>query len=191
MAINLKEGVPLPKPRPIIKLTREEQAALNAYVQELLDKGWIEKVQPHEPCPVAAPVFFVGKKDGGARAVTDYRDINDATVSDPYPIPIMSVLPEKLEKGKFFFTLDMRSGYNNLRIREGDEWKAAFRVGNAVYKPKVMMFGMKNSPAVFQRFMNDNFEHWLRTEEALNYLDDLIGQAQTEEEHWKLLRAIL
>ncbi|KAL5531446.1 hypothetical protein ACEPAG_4323 [Sanghuangporus baumii] len=50
---------------------------------------------------------------------------------------------------------------------------------------------MKNSPAVFQRFMNDNFEHWLRTEEALNYLDDLIGQAQTEEEHWKLLRAIL
>ncbi|KAL5533568.1 hypothetical protein ACEPAG_28 [Sanghuangporus baumii] len=58
MAINLKEGVPLPKPRPIIKLTREEQAALNAYVQELLDKGWIEKVQPHEPCPVAAPVFF-------------------------------------------------------------------------------------------------------------------------------------
>ncbi|KAL5525978.1 hypothetical protein ACEPAG_7316 [Sanghuangporus baumii] len=103
----------------------------------------------------------------------------------------MSVLPEKLEKGKFFFTLDMRSGYNNLRIREGDEWKAAFRVGNAVYKPKVMMFGMKNSPAVFQQFMNDNFEHWLRTEEALNYLDDLIGQAQTEEEHWKLLRAIL
>ncbi|KAL5510913.1 hypothetical protein ACEPAG_4670 [Sanghuangporus baumii] len=175
----------------IIKLTREEQAALNAYVQELLDKGWIEKVQPHEPCPVAAPVFFVGKKDGGARAVTDYRDINDATVSDPYPIPIMSVLPEKLEKGKFFFTLDMRSGYNNLQIREGDEWKAAFRVGNAVYKPKVMMFGMKNSPAVFQRFMNDNFKHWLRTEEALNYLDDLIGQAQTEEEHWKLLRAIL
>ncbi|KAL5510935.1 hypothetical protein ACEPAG_4692 [Sanghuangporus baumii] len=168
MAINLKEGVPLPKPRPIIKLTREEQAALNAYVQELLDKGWIEKVQPHEPCPVAAPVFFVGKKDGGARAVTDYRDINDVTVSDLYPIPIMSVLPEKLEKGKFFFTLDMQSGYNNLRIREGDEWKAAFRVGNAVYKPKVMM-----------------------TEEALNYLDDLIGQAQTEEEHWKLLRAIL
>ncbi|KAL5503844.1 hypothetical protein ACEPAH_7915 [Sanghuangporus vaninii] len=191
MAINLKEGVPLPKPRPIIKLTREEQAALNAYVQELLDKGWIEKVHPHEPCLVAAPVFFVGKKDGGARAVTNYRDINNATVSDPYPIPIMSVLPEKLEKGKVFFTLDMRSGYNNLRIREGDEWKAAFRVGNAVYKPKVMMFGMKNSPAIFQRFMNDNFEYWLRTEEALVYLDDLIGQAQTEEEHWTLLRAIL
>ncbi|OCB84936.1 DNA/RNA polymerase [Sanghuangporus baumii] len=121
MVINLKEGVPLPKLRPIIKLTREEQAALNAYVQELLNKGWIEKVHPHEPCPVAAPVFFVGKKDGGARAVTDYRDINDTIVLGPYPIPIMSILSEKLEKGKFFFTLDMRSGYNNLRIREGDE----------------------------------------------------------------------
>ena len=111
--------------------------------------------------------------------VTDYRDINDRTVPDQYPIPIMSVLPERLHGTKYFFTLDMRSGYNNLRIKEGDEWKAAFRVGDAVYKPLVMMFGMKNSPAVFQRFMNENFQGWLRTEQAFIYLDDLLGKAQT------------
>lgn len=191
MKINLDATKELPKPRGMIKLTLEEQAAVEEYVNEMLEKGWIEKVEPHEPCPVAAPVFFVGKKDGGARMVTDYRDINAITITDPYPIPIMGALPEKLEGRKHFFTLDMRSGYNNLRIARGDEWKAAFRVKNAVYKPKVMMFGMKNSPAVFQRFMNENFDGWLRTDECLIYLDDLIGGTETEEEQWKLLRQIL
>lgn len=191
MKINLDPDKPLPKVRKIIKLARDEEKAVKEQVAEMTSKHWIDKVEPHEPCPVAAPVFFVGKKDGGARMVTDYRDINTITIPDPYPIPIMGAMPEKLQGAKHFFTLDMRSGYNNLRIAEGDEWKAAFRTSDGVYKPKVMMFGMKNSPAVFQRYMNENFAQWLATEQTLIYLDDLIGQAQTEEEQWKLLREIL
>ena len=189
--IHFEKGKDLPKPRPIIKLTPHEQEALKDHVDEYLKKGWITKVEPGEPCPVASPVFFVGKKDGGARVVTDYRAINAITIPDNYPIPIMHDLPDRLAGSKYFFTLDMRSGYHNLRIKAGDEWKAAFRVGDAIYKPLVMMFGMKNSPAVFQRFMNENFEYWRQRERILIYLDDIIGKAKTEQEHWQLLREVL
>ena len=96
------------------------------------------------------PVFFVGKKDGGARMVIDYRPINQICEVDQFPIPIMHILPDNLKEAKWFTTLDLRSGYNNIRIHPGDEYKAAFATNEGIYKPLVMQFGMMNSPAVFQ-----------------------------------------
>ena len=96
MTINLKSQKPLPKRRPMIPLSSEEQRAIDEYLNEFLKKGWIRKVESDESCSIATSMFFVGKKDGGARMVTNYRDVNDITIDDPYPIPIMYELSNRL-----------------------------------------------------------------------------------------------
>ena len=139
---------------------------------------------------MASPVFFVGKKDAGARMVIDYRKVNEICEPDPFPIPIMHTLPDELKKARYFTTLDLRAGYNNLRIREGDEKKAAFRTHSGVYQPLVMQFGMMNAPAVFQRAINGTFDDMLRRG-VLIYLDDIIIYAETEAELWRLTKEVL
>jgi Reverse transcriptase (RNA-dependent DNA polymerase) len=95
-------------------------------------------------------VFYTGKKDGGRHLVIDYRQLNLITIPDLYPIPTMKRLTDEIEKANLFTTLDLRGGYNNIRVRKGDEWKAAFRTFEGEYKSRVMQFGQVNAPAVFQ-----------------------------------------
>ena len=122
--------------------------------------------------------------------VVDYRGVNKVCEPDPFPIPLMHTLPDELKRAKYFATLDMRAGYNNLRIRPEDEAKAGFRTHSGVYIPRVMQFGMMNSPAVFQRAMNELFED-LNHHGVLVYLDDIIIYAETEEELWRKIREVL
>lgn len=99
---------------------------------------------------MASPFFFVAKKDGTLRPCQDYRYLNEGTILDKYPIPLVNDLLEKLRHANIFTKLDLRSGYNNVRIKEGDQWKAAFKTNQGLFEPTVMFFGLCNSPATFQ-----------------------------------------
>ena len=103
---------------------------------------------------MASPFFFVKKKDGALRPVQDYRKLNEMTIKNRYPLPLIQELIDKLKSSKVFLKMDIQWGYNNIRIKEGDEWKAAFRMNKCLFKPTVMFFGLTNSPATFQAFMN-------------------------------------
>jgi len=100
-------------------------------------------------------VFFVGKKDGKKRMVQDYRYLNEWTIKNNYPLPLIFDVLENIGMKKVFMKMDLRWGYNNVQIKEGDKWKAAFTTPKGSFKPTVMFFGLTNSPATFQAMMNE------------------------------------
>ena len=134
----------------IYALTLEEQKALDDFLEENLRTG---RIRP-SISPMASPFFFVKKKDGKLRPVQDYRKLNEFTVKNRYPLPLIQELIDKLKGAKIFTKMDIRWGYNNVRMKEGDEWKAAFRTNRGLFEPTVMFFGLTNSPATFQGMMN-------------------------------------
>ena len=95
---------------------------------------------------MSSPGFFIKKKDGSLRLVQDYRALNAITVKNKYPLPLISELINKLQGARYFTKLDVRWGFNNVRIKDGDEWKAAFRTNCGLFEPLVMFFGLTNSP---------------------------------------------
>ena len=111
--------------------------------------------------PYASPFFFVGKKDGKLRPVVDYRKLNTITVPDRYPLPLIQELIDQVKKAKIFTKVDIRTGYNNIRIQDGDQGKAAFKTNIGLFEPVVMPFGLRNAPAVFQRMVNVQFTNLL------------------------------
>ena len=120
--IELKEEFQ-PKSFKTYNLTPEEQKELDAFLKENLKKGYIRPSKS----PMATPFFFVKKKDGKLRPCQDYRYLNEWMIKNAYPLPLISELMDKIKDGKYFTKLDIRWGYNNVRIKEGDEWKAAFK----------------------------------------------------------------
>src|ERR1700753_1728234 len=112
---------------------------------------------------MAIGFFFFRKEDSEDRIpAQDYRDLKNITKKDAYPLPNINDVMQKLSKFKYFTKLDICWGYNNIRIKEGDEWKAAFRTRRGLCEPLVMFFGLCNSPATFQRMMDKIFEKLLR-----------------------------
>ena len=148
-AIDLVENPVLPKAR-VYPLTQEEQKALDIYIQEALDQGFIRP----STSPLASSFFFIKKKDGGLRPCIDYRSLNQISKSYPYPLPLVPVALEQLKGAKFFTKLDLRSAYNLVRVREGDEWKTAFLTTRGHYEYLVMPFGLSIAPSVFQAFID-------------------------------------
>jgi len=140
---------------------------------------------------MAAPVFFIKKKDGSLRLVQDYRALNSMTVKNKYPLPLISKLVSQLRGARYFTKLDVRWGFNNVHIKPGDEWKAAFRTNQGLFEPLVMFFGMTNSPATFQTMMNDIFRDLIAEGIMVVYLDDILIFTRTEEEHAKAIRRVL
>ena len=104
--------------------------------------------------PWSCPVFFIHKKDGSFRLVQDYCNINKWTERDVYPMPRIDLILEQLHGKTIFTALDIRDGYNNIRIQLKDRWKLAFKGPDGHYEPACMFFGMSNTPAVFQRCMD-------------------------------------
>src|SRR6202522_4326685 len=113
------------------------------------------------------------------------------TVKNKYPLPLISKLVNKLQGAKYFTKLDVRWGFNNVRMKDGDEWKAAFWTNRGLYKPLVMFFGLTNSPATFQTMMDDIFDNLITEGVVVVYLDDILIFTKTLEEHRKVTRKVL
>jgi hypothetical protein len=142
-------------------MTQDEDKSLLKFLQEQEAKGYIRP----SISPYASPFFFIQKKDGKLRPVQDYRRINDITISNQYPLPLITDLLTDLSRAKIFTKLDVKDGYNNIRIKEGDEHKAAFKTKYGLWEPLVMFFGLKNSPATFQNMMNYEYR------DTIDYLE--------------------
>ena len=151
---------------------------LDKWLKEELEKRFIRVSKS----PTAAPVFFVKKKDGTWRPVIDYRGLNSITIKNRYPLPLIPNLIDQLLGTACFTKFDVRNGYNNIRIQEGDQWKGAFICNRGLFEPVVMYFGMSNSPATFQSYMNDIFEDPILKGWILGYMDDILVFAKTIEE---------
>ncbi|XP_044141603.1 uncharacterized protein LOC122931595, partial [Bufo gargarizans] len=140
--------------------------------------------------PVAAGFFFVKKKDGSLRPCLDFRELNCITIHDPYPLPLIPDLFNQIAGAKVFSKLDLRGAYNLVRVREGDEWKTAFNTPEGHFENLVMPFGLMNSPAVFQHFVNSIFYH-LMGKFVLVYLDDILIFSPDIKTHKEHLRQVL
>ena len=109
---------------PLYSCSREELLALKQWLEENLSTGFIRA----SSSPAAAPILFVKKKDGKLRVCVDYRKLNKGTIKNRYPLPLLKETLEWLSHAKYFTTLDIRVGYNNIRMAEGEEWKTVFRI---------------------------------------------------------------
>ena len=176
-AIKTKEGF-VPSDCPVYLMAPKEQIALDEFINENLRKGYIRP----STSPQASPFFFVPKKDGSLRPCQDYRRINSWTIRNAYPLPLIQELIDKLHGAKYFTKLDLRNGYNNIRIKNGDQWKAAFKTARGLFEPTVMFFGLCNSPATFQMFMNDIFRIIITQDGILIYMDNILIFATSTED---------
>ena len=140
---------------------------------------------------MASPFFFVKKKDGSLRPVQDYRKLNEMTIKNRYPLPLISELMDRLKDSRYFTKLDVRWGYNNVRIKEGDEYKAAFVTNRGLFEPTVMFFGLTNSPATFQNMMNDIFADLVAEGKVTVYLDDILIFSNNLKEHRAVVHEVL
>jgi len=140
---------------------------------------------------MATLVFFVKKKDGKLCLVQDYHALNAMTVKNKYPLPLIPELIAKLCRAKYFTKLDVQWGFNNVRIKEGDEWKATFQTNCGLYEPLIMSFSLTNSPATFQTMIDDIFKDLISEGMVVVYLDDILIFTETLEEHQKITRHIL
>src|SRR5277367_5233698 len=192
--IELKPDAPASLPGKIYPLTQGEQEALKEFIKEHLKKGYIRPSKS----PYAAPFFFIKKKDGKLRPVQDYRRLNEWTIRNKYPLPLIPELIRRVKGASLFSKFDIRWGYNNVRIKEGDEWKAAFVTNEGLFEPRVMFFGLTNSPATFQSMMNAIFAEELRERNEQGegwltiYMDDILVHTQGDIEfHRKCVHRVL
>ena len=134
-------------------MTLKEEEALNQW----LDKQLKAELIVESKSRYAAPCFYIPKKDGLLWLVQDYRKLNQITIKDKMPLPLIGEVINKLKEVKYFNKLDLIWGYNNVQIKEGDEWKTTFLMNKGLFEPQVMYFGLCNLPGTFQRMMNSIF----------------------------------
>ncbi|KAA0061189.1 ty3-gypsy retrotransposon protein [Cucumis melo var. makuwa] len=184
-AIELELGT-VPISRAPYRMAPTELKELKVQLQELLDKGFIRS----SVSPWGAPVLFVKKKDGSMRLCIDYRELNKVTVKNRYPLPRIDDLFDQLQGATVFSKIDLRSGYHQLRIKDGDVPKTAFRSRYGHYEFIVMSFGLTNAPAVFIDMINRVFREFLDTF-VIVFIDDILIYSKTEAQHEEHLRHVV
>ena len=171
---------------PLYNLSNTELAALRSYLDDALQKGWIQ----HSTSPAGAPILFVPKKDGGLRLCVDYRGLNKVTVKNRHPLPLISETLDRLNGAKCFTKLDLKDAYHRIRIRKGDEWKTAFRTRYGHFEYLVMPFGLTNAPATFQAYINKSLigliDHF-----CVVYLDDILIYSNSISKHVEHVKQVL
>ncbi|CAH9076112.1 unnamed protein product [Cuscuta epithymum] len=163
-----------------------ELKELHKQLQELLEKGFIRP----SFSPWGAPVLFVKKKDGSMRLCIDYRELNKVTIKNRYPLPRIDDLFDQLKGATTFSKIDLRSGYHQLRVKNEDIPKTAFRSRYGHYEFVVMPFGLTNAPAVFMDLMNRVFSEYL-DKFVIVFIDDILVYSKSKEEHEGHLRVVL
>ncbi|KAL0534283.1 hypothetical protein IC582_028572 [Cucumis melo] len=176
-AIEFEPGT-VPISRASYRMAPAELKELKVQLQELLDKGFIRPSMS----PWGAPVLFVKKNDGSMRLCIDYRELNKVTVKNRYPLPRIDDLFDQLQGATVFSKIDLRSGYHQLRIKDGDVPKTAFRFRYGHYEFIVMSFGLTNAPAVFMDLMNRVFREFLDTF-VIVFINDILIYSKKEAEH--------
>ena len=185
-AIDLKETFKPQKGR-IYPLSKNKREKVQNFVEDQLRKGYIRPSK----FPQMSPVFFVGKKDGSKWIVMDYCNLNDQTVKNNCPLPLITELIDNMGSKKVFTRMNLRWGFNNIRIKEGDEWKRAFTIHIGSFEPTVMFFGMTNLPAIFQVMMNEILRDLINKGEVATFVDDILVGTETEEGYDKIVEEIL
>ncbi|GJX62975.1 putative reverse transcriptase domain-containing protein [Tanacetum coccineum] len=172
----------IPSASPVVKspyrLAPSEMLELSNQLKELQEKGFIRP--SHSPW--GAPVLFVKKKDGAMRMCIDYRELNKLTIKNRYPLPRIDDLFDQLQGACCFSKIDLRSGYHQLRVREEDIPKTAFRTRYRHFEFTVMPFGLTNAPAIFIDLMNRVCKPYL-DKFVIVFIDDILIYSKSEEEH--------
>jgi len=182
--IKLKEGAEWPKPSKPYWLTPAQMEEAKMQIAELEEARMISKSQS----PFVAPLFFVGKKDGGQRMCIDYHKLNDITVWDAYPLPNMESLLESAHGASMFSKFDLRLAYNMIRIRLDDTWKTGFVTPWGLYQFNVMHYGFVNAPACLQRYMDHILTPLIYKQppQVMVYMDDIGSFARDKRDTVKL-----
>jgi hypothetical protein len=184
-AINLETGCQPPNAKPY-RYSPIQKDEIERQVREMLRLGMIT----HSMSPYAAPVLLVRKKDGSWRFCVDYRRLNMVTIKSKFPLPIVDELLDELAGARYFSKLDLRAGYHQIRMREEDELKTAFKTHHGQFQFRVMPFGLTNAPATFQCLMNSIFAEHTR-KFVIVFLDDILVYSATLQDHVNHLRVVL
>jgi len=185
-AIDLKKTFKLRKRR-IYPLSKNEREEVQNFVEDQLRKGYIRPLKS----PQMSPVFVVGKKNGSKRMVMDYCNLNDQTIKNNYLLPLITELIDNIGSKKVFTKMDLRWEFNNIRIKEENEWKGAFTMHISSFEPTVMFFRMTNSPATFQVIMNEILRDLINEGKVAAFVDDVLVGTETEEGHDEIVEEIL
>jgi len=184
--IKLKEGTE-PTSGPIYPMSANELQKVKDYIDDNLRKGHIRA----STSPAGYPILFVKKKDGTLRLCVDYRKLNAITVKNRYTLPLISELQDRFQGAKWFTKLDVKDAYTFVRIKEGDEWKTAFKTRYGLYEYLVMPYGLTNAPATFQALINDTLREYL-DDFVVAYMDDiLIYSKGTLDEHIQHVKKVM
>ena len=151
--MNLTKEAPKELNAKAYVITLKEEEALN----QQLDKQLKADLIVESKLRYTALCFYILKKDGSLQLVQDYRKLNQITIKDKTPLPLIGEVIDKLKEAKYFNKLDLIQEYNNVQIKEGDKWKATFLTNKGLFKLQDMYFGLCNSPGTFQRMMNSIF----------------------------------
>jgi len=184
--INMKEEF-VPRKGKVYPLSREEKEEVHEFIREQLRKGYIRLSKS----PQTALVFFIGKKDGKKRMVQDYRYLNEWTIKNNYPLPLILDVVENIGMKKVFTKMDLRWGYNNVWIKERNKWKAVFTTPKGFFKPTVMFFRLMNSPVTFQAMMNELLRDLINTGKVAAFIDDVIIRTESKEGHDELVAEVI
>jgi hypothetical protein len=171
---------------PLYSLSHPKLEELKRWLDENLSKAFIHT---SSSC-AATPILFVQKGDGSLRLVVDYRGINEGTIQNRHPLPLLQDTLMNLSKAKWFTKLDIRGAYNLIRMAEGEEWKTAFRTRYGLFESLVMPFGLTNAPVTFQNYINHVLEPYL-DRFCTTYLNDTLIYSDNFEEHQQCVRLVL
>ncbi|KAF5802176.1 putative nucleotidyltransferase, Ribonuclease H [Helianthus annuus] len=168
------------------RLAPTEMKELRTQLDDLLAKGFIRP----SSSPWGAPILFVKKKDGSMRLCIDYRELNKVTIKNRYPLPRIDDLFDQLQGASYFSKIDLRSGYHQLKVKDEDVHKTAFRTRYGHYEFLVMPFGLTNAPAAFMDLMNRVCKPYL-DKFVIVFIDDILIYSKNQADHEKHLRCIL
>ena len=185
-AIDLKETFK-PQKRRIYPLSKNKREEVQSFINNQLRKGYIRLLKFSQ----TLPVFFVDKKDGSKRMVMNYCILNDQTMKNNYPLPLITDLIDNMGSKRVFTKMDLWWGFNNVRIKERDEWKGAFTMYIGSFEPTVMFFGMTNSPATFQAIMNEILRDMINKEKVAVFVDDVLVGTEMEKGHDEIVEEVL